>query len=266
MTDQITSPVDWLKSSEEQRAKLYPVAKAIKNVLRIDDWNDFMALFMTVPVKYSNDYRGSIRSGRLKRENALDLWNWIAAHHLDIGQRLASDIFPKSMSSPWEEFINTHGSYDILQTLNPLSLGLTRRDGDLPIAEDPIKLGEPYCFQFKSKITGQAIMLENHEGGDWQAIPIGSTENDLAATIEAKSNIMPWDHEANKAAILREHKDNGLRQFVLLISSEGIMEIIACKIAIGLPIPPTALNEIAQTFTDNADTWEMHRLNVVFVR
>lgn len=266
MADEITSPIDWLQASEEQRKKLYPVAKAIKDVRRIDDWNAFMALFMTVPIKYSSDYKGSIRSGRLKRENALDLWNWIAAHHLDIGQKLASDIFPKSMSTPWESFINVHGVYGHLGTTNPLSFGLTRRDGDLPIAEEPIKLGEPYCFQFESQMAGHAIMLESHEGGDWQAIPIGSTEHDLAATIEIKSNIVPWDNATNKAEILREHKDNGLRQFVLLIGSDEAIKTIASKIATGLPISPTTFNEVAEVFTSSTGTWELHRLNVVFVR
>lgn len=132
MTDEINSPIDWLNSTTDQRKKLYPVAKAIKDISDIDDWNKFMALFMSVPIDYNHDYRGSIRSGRLSRKNAYDLYNWIAANHLDIGQRLASDIFPKYMSTPWEEFINTHGAYDILKTVNPLSLGLTRRDGDLP--------------------------------------------------------------------------------------------------------------------------------------
>ena len=204
-------PVDWLQSSAEERKKLYPVACAVKNLLGLKDWNAFLALALERPQHFSEAFAGNFRKGKIRRKIAADIYSWIAAHHLDVGQRLCKDLFPTSSLTAWEELVTGHGLYGYLHIRNPEALALTSRDDDgLQIEDEPILLKEPYCFLLEDQPSGNALLIERHEGGDWFPVPIGATSKALVASFPKERALLPWDSESQKPVILREHVDAGV--------------------------------------------------------
>lgn len=261
----IQEPVDWLNSTNEERKKLYPVAKAIKDLKKIKEWNEFLNLISISDVLYGDSFAGLFSSGRISRKVAAEIYSWIAANHPQIGRRLAPDIFQKSLLTPWNGFIAAHGQYGALSTVNPEAMGLTQRDGNLPEESDPIPFGRAYCFSLNCEIYGVAIALEAHEGGEWHPIALGATDLELAMHVNAGKIFLPWNADQAKPLVLRERSDDGLQQFIVLLSDIKTIGVCEAKIFPKEPIHPTVLDEIAHSLSSAESKFYVHRVNVNFV-
>lgn len=262
----IQEPVDWLNSTNEERQKLYLVAKAIKDLMKIKEWNKFLNLVSTSIVPYSDAFGGLFSSGRISRKIAAEIYSWIAANHPQVGRRLARDIFPESLQTPWNAFIATHGQYGALATVNPEAMGLTQRDGDLPEEADPIPFGRAYCFSLNCEIYGAAMALESHEGGEWHPIPLGASNLELAAHVNAGKILLPWNTHQAKPLVLREYSDDGLRQFIILLADSKTIGACEAKIPPKEPIRPAVLDEFAHALSTSDSKFYVHQVNVRFVK
>lgn len=259
------SQINWLKSTNEERAMLYPVAKAIKDTLRLPDWNAFFAMSLVKRRRYSDGYGSLFQRGSISKKNAADIYNWIAANHPKIGHRLAANLFPHSSQTAWDDFITQRGKYGLLKTINPQSLFLTQRDEDFPVEEDPIPLNRAYCFALIAAPEGFLLIFESHEGGPWHPVAIGETNYDLVAHTKANHCLVPWNLSEGRPVKLRERKDRGLRCFVALHGSATSIRKIENKLLAGQPIHESTLNAIADYCMEfQGDELRAHRLNVVF--
>lgn len=264
----VNHPIDWLQSTNKDRKKLYPVACAVKNLLDLKDWNAFLAIALERPQRFGSSFAGNFRKGKISRKIALDIYSWIATHHLEVGQRLCKELFPTSSLTAWEELVSSQGFYGYLYTRNPEALALTSRDDDgLRIEDEPILVKEPYCFLLTGQPEGSAILFERHEGRDWFPVPIGATSKALVASLPKERAIMPWDTASQTPVILREHVDTGLREFVLIHGDADLIAAIEGRLLLNEAIHASTLNDFATLcLSPDSGFIGLHRLNVVFQR
>lgn len=263
----VIEPIDWLQSTNEERKRLYKAAKPLRDNLRIKTWNDFFEPILSVPRAYGHDYGANFKNGKISRPNAMEVYNWIVANHLEKGRRLAPDLFPASLLTPWDGFISKFGQYDSFGTDNPTALGLSQRDSDSPISDEPIHFKEPYCFNLKSKIEGCTLALESHEHDEWHPVALGETEKHLSCTCSIGNQFMPMNNETGQPEILREYHDAGIRRFILLVANQEHIDKAEAKLFPKQYAHQSTLNEIAFLFKDvPTHEYAVHRLNVVFLK
>ena len=137
--------IDWLTAREEDRKRLYAVTCDVGKVLNmsVEQVID-AALGRIAPI--GTDYVANFRKGKIRRSFAKLIYEWIAAHHSDLGRKVEEIWFPQANTDAWDGYVEKHGIRGQLQikrfTKDELNLIKKVKDRDAPDAT--LKLGEEF--------------------------------------------------------------------------------------------------------------------------
>lgn len=250
------------KPTEPQRKAISRVVSSIKAVTG----RDFETIYVTAigsKEGYAYEDEKNLQKGKIAQWKASKIYRWIGEHYLPMGCDIAPEVFDPSLLTRWRDFMRQHGVYDRLSFHFPDELGLTGRSSKQPIAERPIPLGKPYLFDLNCRIAGQMLSLEA-TGGKTYPFSLHPDEVSVALDVEAGQLTLPLNANGIPDP-LSETEDKGLRCYVFIIASLEIIATCADGLHSAHPIGLDKLDQIALAFKGvDADTFEVHRLNVIF--
>ncbi|MEM7544172.1 MAG: hypothetical protein AAF367_01425 [Pseudomonadota bacterium] len=207
--------IDWLRSSEDQRKRLYVATRAIASAANLSI-DEIMDAAMGRKMLMGTDYISNFRRGKIRRSYAKLIYEWLERHHGEIANRLAPDLFPLTPLTAWEQLIEARGIEGQLNAIPiPKRMGLTRRRANVPTPATELRLNQDYCFQLDSDMEGYAVGFEGYRG-EWHALPLGADDRHPTAKIIQGRQFVPSDERGNPIPLV-ETDDIGLHQFVVVV-------------------------------------------------
>lgn len=200
--------------SKSDKAKLYPVLKALADLDPRKTPELIMDDAVGYPVARGQDYIRNMRRGEIAATYAALIHHWLLEHHFDLAHRLAPEIFPETPEQRWQAILDERARPDCFRlVLVPLTMGIVERESQLKPAEKTIRLGERFCFELDSETEGYAIAFQAVRG-QWHNIPLGSN-GEVSAPIHSGQSRLPKNSDG-KIDPLAENHDEGLHDFVLI--------------------------------------------------
>jgi hypothetical protein len=258
------TPLNWLKASEEERAKLYHVAKAVMNITGLPP-DEFYKQALNGRIVDPISTTGNFSRGKISRRNAAMIYSWIETNHLKIGLSVAPDLFTQRSGTGWLGLLQARAQYGALRLLRLSARGLVRPASEHPIEEQPVRLGEQFAFSLESNIDGTVFAFQKATGL-WHLMPLSF--NPDAYLLPCIKGHQKFPARPDGSALpLVETENDGLQSFVfIVVSSIGDMEaeVSAC---IGLALRPEQLSSLSDQLTSTEPTAiAIHRINIPFVR
>lgn len=260
LADCIPHPVDWLKATEAERARLYHVAKAVMDVTGRAPADFYRVSLGKVvdPVTTS----GNFSRGKIARRHAAMIHAWIAEHHLDIGLRVAPELFFKPARSSWQELLSDRAQYGELTIRRLSALGLVQPASRFPVEDRPLVLGEPFAFSLRSDRGGQVFAFQETRGF-WHLFPLGEDPQSFMRPCHEGEQVLPSHDDGSPLPIIEAETD-GLHSFVF-IQCETDTDVAVAQFA-GLALRPEQLDALAVSLLSrDSALLAIHRINVRFV-
>ena len=208
--------IEWSKSSEEDRADLYRVMRAI-SVATGKPIEDLMADAMGGTLALGTDYLSNFRKGKIARTRAKLIHDWIARHHSEIGHATAPNVFSVDHTRAWEKVVDERANDGNLRLVRLNSgRGIVERadqQRDKPVT---LRFGEAFCFELDSPTIGTAIAFQGTRGR-WHPLPLGKEPRDVQAQVLSGTQRLPRDAHGHPIP-LSESDDTGLHRFVMIIA------------------------------------------------
>lgn len=247
-------PVDWLRANTHERARLYVAAKAALDLTGLT-WSELYAKAFGGPAYMGNDYEANFRKGTIARKKAARIYAWLAAHHREIAERAAPDLFPPSaLEEPsvdnalarWHDALRAHGLVSGISIVPLNVMGIVQRiapERSMPVA---MRLGEPFCFALTLDAPKSILILQMAGGAQHPVpIPMAPDGESLIVEGEAGRSQLPCSPEGAVQS-LYEFEQAGLHQFVMLTWAKGAQEDIWAALQPGIPVAPRALLALAE--------------------
>ena len=257
-------PVDWLNASEEERARLYRVAKAVMDITGLAPEAFYKAALNGRSVDPIST-TGNFSRGKISRSNAAMIYGWIEANHLKVGLSVAPDLFTQRVGDGWLGLLQARAQYGALRLLRLSARGLVRPASEQPIEEQPVRLGEPFAFSLESNIDGTVFAFQE-VAGLWHLMPLSF--NPDAHLIPCGKGYQTFPARPDGSAIpLAETESDGLQSFVFIVvaSSDGFEDEVSGYV--GLSLRPEHLRSLSNRLAStNPSDIAIHRINVLFVR
>lgn len=166
--------IDWLKSSNEERRRLYKVMRAIEDATRLSPLDQLTAA-LGRPVSLAHGYRSNFSKGGMRRTWAVAIHPWIAEHYRETAVEIDADLFPDpniSIAEQRARWLDANAIRGKLTLHHPSKeRGLIEFVDQIPEPDATLKLGEPFCFAFESDTEAPAALYQVLEG-QWHAIPL----------------------------------------------------------------------------------------------
>ncbi|TCP38770.1 hypothetical protein [Rhodovulum marinum] len=256
--------VDWQKATEEQRARLYRVAKAVMDSAGLAPAEFYRAALngqIVDPVSTG----GNFSRGKIARRSAVMIHSWIESNHLDIALRVAPELFTRPARGGWLALLEERTRYGALSLLRFSSLGLVRQAGRHPIDERPVRLGEKFAFALTSEIAGHAFAFQEVRGL-WHLFSL--SEDPAAAFVSCGHgrHELPRKADGSPLALIEADTD-GLHSFVFVVVEDIDTLDDTVSGLRGLALRPEQLGELATMLAAlDAGQYAIHRINIQFVR
>lgn len=255
---------DWQKATEDQRACLYRVAKAVMDSVGLTPAEFYRAALngqIVDPVSTG----GNFSRGKISRRNAAMIHSWIESNHLEIALRVAPELFTRPARGGWLALLEERTRYNALSLLRFSSLGLVRPAGKHPIEERPVRLGEKFAFALTSEIEGHAFAFQEARGL-WHLFSLSEDPIAAFARCGHGRHELPRNADGSPLALVEADTD-GLHSFVFVVVREidSLAETVSGLR--GFALRPEQLNELATMLaTLDAAQYTIHRINIQFVR
>lgn len=245
MNDQ--SPVDWLSATQDERAQLYRVIRAIADMTG-QSAEAVIELAIGAPLLTGTDYLSNVRKGKISRSKARLIHAWIQRTHPAAAQAIAPELFaevpqthqsaqltppvrseigrllPDDIPDPilepyaFSRYVDEHAIEGPLRiiSLAPRK-GLVTRADEMPRKPtQTLKLGEPFCFELDSPCDGEVIMLQGYQGR-WHPVPLGDTGDHKVLPIVIGTFRLPSAAITQRPDGLVENESRGTHRFACLI-------------------------------------------------
>jgi hypothetical protein len=261
LSDRITHPVDWLKATEAERARLYHVAKAVMDVTCRTPADFYRASLGKAvdPVTTS----GNFSRGKIARRHAAMIHAWIEEHHPDIGLRIAPELFLKPARSSWQELLGDRAQYGELTVLRLSALGLVQPASRFPVDDRPLTLGEPFAFSLRCDCDGQVFAFQETRGF-WHLFSLGEDPHSFIRPCQEGKHVLPSHDDGSPLPIIEAETD-GLHSFVF-VQCGADTDVDLAPYA-GLALRPEQLDALSMSLLSrDGALLAIHRLNVRFVR
>ncbi len=257
--------VDWLNASNEQRAALYQVCKAIVAANPLS-WDDLFGETLSRQAGTNTHLRDNFRRGTISCAHSAVIAAWIAREHSETAQDIAPDLFPTNASDDWETLITDKAIYGQLKIrLLKQSRGIVQSAVSHPVASKPIRLGQHFCFDLTTGRSGHVMALQCVKT-DWYPLPLDMQSNQLTVRRDAGQHFLPWDDANNGPHPITDYVHDGLHRFVFIIGPKDLIDALTAKLAPGVAIPPKSLNALANGIaTDSSNLAELHSINQEFL-
>lgn len=227
---------NWKTATKADRAALYHVARAVADTTDLSV-EAIMEEAFGHKLMVGTDYLSNFRSGAIGRPKAKLIHAWIAEHHAETAHAIDPRLFPKQHTNAWADYLENYAITGKLHIARfDKSMGLVQRKRTQPVPEEVLKLGEEFCFQLDSKITGHAVAFQMYEG-TMHPMPLG-LNGELSTTIKRGKHFLPID-EIGEPEMLVEMTSLGKHQFIVAVARQ-ITE---------LPTPSGPLNFHSETET-----------------
>lgn len=213
-------PIDWLKSSNDDRKRLYQVMRAIEDATRLSPLEQLITA-LGRPVSLAHGYRSNFSKGRMRRAWAAAIHPWIAEHHRETAQQIDAALFPDpniSTAKQWQRWLDANAIRGKLTLHRPSEgRGLVEFVDQIPEPDATVKLGEPFCFAFDSDAEAPAALYQVFEG-KWHAIPLAPDGEERIETVRKGKQLLPQDKDG-QPRYLAERRHTGPHQFVLCVGA-----------------------------------------------
>lgn len=261
MSERSIHPIDWLRATEEDRARLYRVAKAVMDMTGTDPQAFYLeAIGRSVDVISTN---GNFSRGKIARRHAAMIYSWIEANHFDIALRVAPEMFRRSARSGWQALLQERAQYDAVSIVRFSGFGVVQPASKFPIESRPIRLGEAFAFKLSSRQRGRIFAFQESRGL-WHLVPLGETDSSFVRTCQQSDQIFPSQDDGSPIPIVETESD-GLHSFVFVVVSDG-SEIAVSELK-GLALRPEQLNGLSDDIrAKESNLRAIYRINVRFVR
>lgn len=157
---------------------------------------------------------GNSRKGRLGRDKAAKIHQWIARRYPKIGQQAAPQLFGSPPGDAFAEHIQMHARSGQLGIKPLRQFGLIERVRDATQPDETLSLGQPFCFSLASEVEGVAIARQGYKG-NWHALPLGP-DGFPTTPIHKGSQFLPRDHDGAPIELF-EREDIGMHRFVVMV-------------------------------------------------
>lgn len=209
--------------NKTDKAKLYPVLKALADLDHRKTPELLMDDAVGYPVARGQDYVRNMRRGEIAATYATLIHQWLIEKHFEFARRLAPEIFPETPEQRWQEILNERARTDSFRlVLVPQVMGILERESQLKQADTTIRLGERFCFELESEEEGFVIALQGVRG-QWHNIPLGPN-GEVSAPIRAGVSHLPR-LSGGQLDPLAENHDEGLHEFVLVVAPTKDMPV-----------------------------------------
>ncbi|APX17044.1 hypothetical protein BWR17_15195 [Phaeobacter inhibens] len=200
--------------NKADKAKLYPVLKALADLAPRKTPELIMDDAVGYPVARGQDYARNMRRGEIAATYATLIHQWLTENHFELAHRLAAEIFPETPEQRWQTILDERARTDSFRLVQvPLVMGILERESQLKPVDSIIRLGERFCFELDSEEEGFVIALQGVRG-QWHNIPLGSN-GEASAPIKIGANHLPRLSEGQLDPLTENH-DEGLHEFVLI--------------------------------------------------
>jgi len=256
--------VDWQKATEDQRARLYRVAKAVMDSVGLAP-AEFYRTALNGQIVDPVSTGGNFSRGKIGRRNAAMIHSWIESNHLDIALCVAPELFTRPARGDWLTLLEDRVRYDALSLLRFSSLGLVRPAGRHPIEERPVRLGEKFAFVLTSEIDGHAFAFQEVRGL-WHLFSLSEDPATAFCQCGDGRHEFPRKTDGSPLALVEADTD-GLHSFVFVVVED--IDTLAETVSglRGLALRPEQLGELATMLAAlDAGQYALHRINILFVR
>lgn len=200
--------------SKADKAKLYPVLKALADLDHRKTPELIMDEAVGYPVARGQDYARNMRKGEIAATYATLIHQWLMEHHFDLAHRLAPEIFPETPEQRWQVILDERAQKDCFRiVLVPKTMGIVERESQLKPADTTIRLGERFCFELDSGADGFVAALQGVRG-QWHSLPLGAN-GEVSAQIQTGTNRLPRTRGGQLDPFSENH-DEGQHEFVLI--------------------------------------------------
>jgi len=177
--------------NKADKAKLYPVLKALADLDSRKTPDLIMDDAVGYPVARGQDYVRNMRRGEIAATYAALIHQWLTEHHFELAHRLSPEIFPETPEQRWQAILDEHAKTDRFRLiLVPVTMGIVERESQLNPADMTIRLGERFCFELECRQEGTAILFQKVHG-NWHNIEIGP-DSAIAASLKEGLNLLPY--------------------------------------------------------------------------
>ena len=254
-------PYDWLTSSKAARRELYFARKRVVDGHYLGNWARFFQLSIGQARADGAGYEDNFRAGRTSRKKAAALARWLSEHHAAEAERLALRIDALNHAAPstWDAFITAHGQDTGLSIVRLSDLAIVSfaetKSNTLP----RLRLGEAFCLRLDAERDGHALALQRSRG-HWYALPL--TDDRIDVPIGAGAALLPRASQSGSIIPISDEEDGGRVLFIVVVSSQDVIERIASTLPTDAIIRPSVLDGIALQL-QRADLATAHRSEVL---
>ncbi|WP_208354409.1 hypothetical protein [Pseudaestuariivita rosea] len=256
--------VDWLKASNEQRAALYQVCKAIVAANPFS-WDELFGETLARQAGTNTHLRDNFRRGTISCAHSAVIAAWIAREHSATAQDIAPDLFPSDLSNAWEALTSESAIYGQLKIrLLKQSRGIVQSAAKTPVTAKPIRLGQHFCFDLTTGRSGQVMALQCVKT-DWYPLPLDMQSNQLAVHRDAGQHLLPLD-DGNRPHPIADYVHDGLHRFVFIIGPKDLIDALTEMLVPGETILPKTLNALAHAINKcSTNLAELHSISQEFL-
>lgn len=212
--------MDFDATNVSHKRRLYTVLKAVADIHPSKGALDILDEALGQPLSRGTDYLSNVRKGRFAASIAQQLYQWLQAHHADLGHSFEPEWFPISDLSAWDRYVEDHGKHGVLQVKRFVKdeLRLIRKVRDRQNPDAEIKLGEEFCFFLRTEFNVHAIGFEHYQD-EWHVMPLG--ENGTAIfKLQRDEPHFPIDGHG-VIERLAEGSDLGPHRFVFAVAESA---------------------------------------------
>ncbi len=211
------SEFDWLNTSvrdrEEPTKALYQILREVSRQSGIQ-FETLLEQAQKSPMSHAEDALRNFRRGRIAKERAMLIHEWLAKEHFDLAQQITPYLFQYRRVSNWETFLTKHTVEGGVTAKPAAEFGLARRDP--PADGIPIfRIGQEFLFELQSSAPAYVLAFEGYQN-KWHPLPLGQNECDLRVRMPEGVSLLPCDGDG--AIIpLAEYDDTGEHRFVFVL-------------------------------------------------
>lgn len=208
--------IQWSTSTNGDRQRLYRALRAVVAVTKLSVEDIIKRAYGADLIVAPTDVE-SFRKGKIGREKARLMYQWIARHHLKTGQRYAPELFGALHEDAFERLLVAHASTETLTVRVLGERGLIEREDEMEAFDTYLDLGQPFCFHLKSELEGWGAAYQGY-GDAWHEMRIGS-KGDRIFPVRMGEQLLPCS-PSGQPIKLYENQDTGPHRFAVVVVSE----------------------------------------------